>query len=423
MSDYSFIIDDEPLAKFMCPHEDNFDYEDECWQAYLNGELIYDKPKTIQNLWIEYGLAAKSGNNLVYTKAYTGKKTSLYKLVEPTDWQNWLLNTSNYIKWQNVKIPADFWGKIKSFYETHRIHPSSLGNFMLNSTTEGTDKTFTIRPDNEWMSGSDMIRNTNLTKFTFKVFDSTHSSATYVSALTNMFRGAGSLTEVIWLEADGSIPTTCHFKANDMSGAFEWCGSLKSFGEDVDWSWKANGGNHFNTTGGSTQIAWMFEWCSSMTEVKRSRLATSREDNCNTIIVSRNMQQFADYCKNLVKIDPIMDMRYVIPNTAANTYMAFVECSKLADIRLKNLNHGDWDFTNWHTNLPALNQESVEYLINNLFDLNTVIPPDANGNEQYDNPLVKTASITCPAAWNSYITNTMISNAGAKGWTIQFKLP
>lgn len=63
----------------------------------------------------------------------------------------------------------------------------------------------------------------------------------------------------------------------------------------------------------------------------------------------------------------------------------FKGCDNLTDVRIKNLNHGDWDFADYGSgskgNFSNLDLDSIEYLIDNLANLNGNVPGyDYNAN-------------------------------------------
>lgn len=70
------------------------------------------------------------------------------------------------------------------------------------------------------------------------------------------------------------------------------------------------------------------------------------------------------------------------------------------------MNHGNWDFSSW---LPALDADSIAYLIDNLTDL-TIEKGDASTS------LVRSATLKKNAMWT--ISDEQKAAALAKGWTI-----
>ena len=210
-------------------------------------------------------------------------------------------------------------------------------------------------------------------------------------------------------------------RSQDLSGAFEFCHNLLKL-PVINWS---DGNRSFNSTDASgtatvvtykvpcSNVCYAFEYCYRLPELPQ--YGATRYAATNVLTFIDFAPQVFNQCKALAKIGPILDFRYLEP---ANAYLIFGGCTALTDLRLKNLNHGSWDFTEKaingvvHGNLSALDAESVKYLIDNLSDLTVTSSDDEHAISE-----VRTAELHCPSTWTS-ITDAQVTAANAKGWRI-----
>lgn len=82
-----------------------------------------------------------------------------------------------------------------------------------------------------------------------------------------------------------------------------------------------------------------------------------------------------------------------------------IECANLTDVRIKNLGHNSWDFTdaNGKVYAPKMDVASIEYLLNNV--------QDETGNGY---------TLSFSTLHQGDISSAAISNATSKGWTIAY---
>lgn len=353
----------------------------ECWDVYLGDIPMYHKEKTVDNCWIKYKYAkyatleSNPSLNLIKVNGYgyTGEPAGGLIIPSVSDWKDKVCmiegsDPYSYISWEGLNIVnSDFWTEVVDFYKNNNISTSYLdiaapfkncnltGELTLNlDRNYGTYKQFG--------SFKDAFRDSQIKNIVI------NNKGVQVTVTQNMFRGANEL-ETLTLS-----PSDSHFEAYDCSGMFEFCQKLKSYSNNfIRWSAR---GNFNETANGSTNIAYAFELV-GLTEIP-SYDVNDRFSDDNTIISYSFADQAFNACTNLIKIGPVIDLRYVNPLTSAN--LTFNNCPKLQDVRIKNLNHGTWRFDGKGESgvnngyLPALNQESVAYLMDNLYNLTLFNP-------------------------------------------------
>lgn len=353
----------------------------ECWDVYLGDIPMYHKEKTIDNCWIKYKYAkyatleSNPSLNLIKVNGYgyTGEPAGGLIIPSVSDWKDKVCmiegsDPYSYISWEGLNIVnSDFWTEVVDFYKNNNISASYLdiatpfkncnltGELTLNlDRNYGTYK--------QYGSFKDAFNGSSVQNITF------NNKGVQVTVTQNMFRNAKALKSITLL------PSTSYFGTYDCSGMFEYCGSLKTYSNNLlRWSFR---GNFNDTANGSTNIAYAFE-LSGFEEIP-SYDTNNRFSDDNTIISYQFADQAFNACTNLIKIGPVIDLRYVNPTNSA--HLTFNNCPKLQDVRIKNLNHGTWRFDGRGSGkmnngyLPSLNQDSINYLIDNLYDLTTSNP-------------------------------------------------
>ena len=403
----------------------------ECWDAWLGETKIYHKDRTYENCWKKYGIAKdveyRSGEELTPyvvrqvdgAGADTGKHgLKIPEIVDMEDYISRIVDGKTYITTWNCKIGnMEFWDKVKAVYAERTIRPGVLWNdsghtsggnklgLFQNSNIDGE----LVLNVNGWndaggestLSAEDFLNKTGITKLTMNM------DGCYMGSMHNAFRHANSLEEIVMVRKTGDKPCLC----KDMSGAFEFCYKLKTIpGNLIHWN---DRGIQVPSTGDDTVYAsnmgYAFEYSGleSIPQVPD----VERDSDKNTIRPSTVTQMF-NQCGGLVSIGPVLDMRYVRPATSANS--CFAGTWALKDVRIKNLNHGDWSFDGesrdgvYHGNLPGLDQASIAYLFANLTDLTT----HDEASTDWANPDVSEACLYCPMEW------TGVYDLSAKG-TVQ----
>ena len=397
----------------------------EVWDAYIGDTQVYHKDKTVENClekykYCKYVSDDTNGGDYQYQIAKDSSMTANNIIVPiPIDFDSLFgLKQSSF---NIVASNSEFWDAVKE-------NAQNIGLIVRNSSYAGGLKgvfqdsnisgAITIKLlNNGNIAGDRMFENALLNEINF-TYDTSIVGDTLnqFTSINTLFKSTPNLK---------TITSPKDFLARDMSGCFEYSGIEEIPGIIL---YSARGYNEIKGANPySTITSWFCDGCSKLTIINRYRGATNREDSSNIIKFQSAYYSFNN-CSQLVTIDPILDFEYVRPSESQH---AFSNCSKLTDARIKNLNHGDWNFDDGSQqgNLSALNQESVEYLFSNLKDLTTRDPDLVfsggndgeegwNGNTFAANPDVSAANLYCPSSWSSYVTPEMISAANTKGWTI-----
>lgn len=371
----------------------------ECWRVIGNGITVYNKDKTFENCWERYGLVEEvtyDTDTIVKAIKSTNIGASNTIYLPPLET---LDNIPSNIAWQLSIFNTEYWETIKNWYANHNIDGKILYGKLFYGANISGEITLNMISEAETycaMHGEDLFRNSLIEKVNF-VLDEYCS----MGSCNCLFRGASHLKE---------ITTNKPFLANDLSGMFERCSKLTIFPKElINWS----------SYGEIPRVNMGYCWdgCSALTTIESND--GDREDNSNTIKFRRYAPQCFCNCYKLVTIGPILDFKAIIPHVDDNTYLLFSNCAALTDVRIKNLNHGDWklDGTGDLGTLASIDQDSVIYLFNNLTDLVSEYSESIEEGD-LETPSINAANLYCPAEWSAYITNDMIQSANAKGWTI-----
>lgn len=376
----------------------------ECYNAYIGENLVYHRVKDLDNL-IYHGIVdtvvRNYNNDGIKTTCIIHKCNGSYMPVLDTldDFVKYTTDAQNKTETiEYVQLTGRMWNnafvqQFKEYYETKVFNAYALFTtgdanpddaWFLNNTDMKGHWTFNF--DIEFMAGGYAWSGTNIDELTF---NNTYA----VSSMHRMFGGMGQVRHIHM-----NKPAL----AKDLSAAFEKCGNLLEL-PSIHWS----AAHMMDETRAhrSTNIGWFCDYCFKITEVPQYGTDRFADDN---LLIVEYMPQAFESCNNLVKIGPVLDMRYVKP-VADNIKNAFNGCDKLTDVRIQRLNHGDWDFSSW---LPALDADSIAYLIDNLTDLTI-----EKGDDDASTSLVRSATLTKNAMWT--ISDEQKAAALAKGWTIK----
>lgn len=279
---------------------------------------------------------------------------SLY-IPETTDMESYMTK----IKWNIKPANPDIWTRVKAWYESNT---APLLSEQFADSTGLTEITLNI-PPNEWfLVASDMFRDSEVEEVTLNVPRSSR-----ISSGNHFFRIMTLLTTInVNLIGESEQNWGAAFGCVDCSGWFEWNGSIETYPANLI-NWYSKDLNVRSETTGCTGMSYAFNSCTSLKSIPSFDYeATGFGEEANTIVPGRYAEYMLYNCSSLQTIGPILDMKLVNTRTGV-----LAGLNALTSARIKNLNHGDWDFTD---SLKALDITSVQYLFANLADLTTSDP-------------------------------------------------
>lgn len=279
---------------------------------------------------------------------------SLY-IPETTDMESYITK----IKWNIKPANPDIWTRVKAWYESNT---APLLSEQFADSTGLTEITLNM-PANSWyLAAGDMLRNSEVKKVTLNVPRSSR-----ISSGNHFFRRMTLLTTInVNLTGEGKQNWGAAFGCTDCSGWFELNGKIETYPANLI-NWVSRDLNVRSETTGCTLMSYAFDSCTSLKSIPSfDYKAAGWDEGANTIVPARYAEFMLNNCSSLQTIGPILDMKLV--NTRRGVFSGL---NALTSARIKNLNHGDWDFT--HT-LKALDTTSVQYLFANLADLTTSDP-------------------------------------------------
>ena len=279
---------------------------------------------------------------------------SLY-IPETTDMESYMTK----IKWNIKPANPDIWTRVKAWYESN-IAPLLLEQFA--DSTGLTEITLNMPADNWYLAANDMFVNSEVEEVTLNVPRSSR-----ISSGNHFFRGMTLLTTInVNLTGESEQFWGAAFGCTVCSGLFEWDGIIETYPANLI-NWLSKDLNVKGETTGCTLMSYAFANCTSLKSIPSFDYeAAGFNEDANTIVPARYSNFMFQRCSSLQTIGPILDMKLVRPETEI-----FAEVNALTSARIKNLNHGDWNFTD---TLKALDTTSVQYLFANLADLTTSDP-------------------------------------------------
>lgn len=245
-----------------------------------------------------------------------------------------------------------FWEEYRNVLKNTVINSDNLVQYFNGSNLGGEVET-TFK-GGEYMTMS-YFGNQTMTKLTL------HLEEGFISVCNNAFTWHNNLKEFI---------TDAAYGTNDLTAMFDHCTALVNFTPPTQ-GWNHGGlDNRYDQL--ISQANSTFQNCTSIKTIPQ--YGDVREADVNTFTPA-TAQNFM-YNTYVTTLGPVIDMRYIDP--ANKSQCNYIFWDSLVDARIKNLNHGDWYF-NWgtsdtgviHGSFTNFNQESIEYLINNLWDLTT----------------------------------------------------
>ena len=284
--------------------------------------------------------------------------------------------------WNSKPTNTEFWDDIKDWFDGNDTTPSMIqrGLFANSNIDEvrirlndylDTDKT----NPNGFLWANKPFNGSEIKKITIE----SRNGCSFSSA-NSLFYGTSKLETIEFVDNkdhSDEVPVR-HAKewllgATDMSGTFAFCGASTYPPNLIRWN--ANRSNAFDNGIPCTLSGYAFDYA-KITNIPVANNGDRYRD-ANTWIFTRYAQQAFNGANNLIYIGPILDLILVVPNVSSQSMF---NCPNLVDVRIKNLNHGDWNFDGksrngvYHGRLANLNAESIQYMMDNLVDLNLYNP-------------------------------------------------
>lgn len=390
----------------------------ECWDVHAGDTQVYHKDRTAENCWKKFGMITETDLETdpgIADKAYNmdmaGIPSEVTKPILPDiiDLEEHILpkNTDNgkHIAWRHTIANTEFWDKIKQYLLTHPV--------ICVEQEAGNPSEYTYADNNhlamnrKWFAGSGITGDLTI-KFDGYFFNQNMPNCfndCNIDTLTLQFLQDDlkiSVTQFLFkqctiknirvLDKEGN-PSNKFLGSRDCSGMCEFS-NITYFPDIIDWTFRANLAGYYQNP---IQYAWSY--CRALTEIAQH--GDDREGNGNMLYVSGCAQAF-QYCTSLTKIGPVLDMGRVnmseIVDYTSAAFKMFELCYHLSDARIKNLNgsYVNFDDDSQHGRLPALNEDSIKYLFDNLTDL-TTYNADANVSSANNNFL--------NSGWQYYVAN------------------
>lgn len=278
-----------------------------------------------------------------------------------------LLNYITRTKFAMKPVNPEVWNEIKTWYENNTGVNTNFRNGSVFNNSAGLKEITIKMTESSFQFGEDNFANSEIETINFiQPIKTAHFSSPQ-----RLLRSANHLKNIniTWAEPDADDNWLCGANSivDGMSGL-----TCETYPERFI-NWKSN---RSNVSQGipCTLFQYCFNYSSGLVTVPA--FPGDREE-ANTIVPANYIENSFRGCTSLVTVGPILNLILCTPNSAQNV---FHDCNKLANLKIKNLNHGSWNFdaetreSNYHGTLKALSQESVQYLFANLVDLTTHNP-------------------------------------------------
>lgn len=275
---------------------------------------------------------------------------------ETTDMESYMTR----IKWNIQPANPSIWTRVKAWYESNT---APLLSEQFGYCTGLDEITINMPAGSNFLAASDMFISSEIEEVTLNVPKSSR-----ISSGNHFFRRMSSLTtiNINLTEDEEDNGWGAAFGCVDCSGWFEWNSSIETYPANLI-NWRSQHLNVREETTGCTLMAYAFDGCTKLKTIPSFNYEVAGYgEEANTIVPARYAEYMLNNCSSLQTIGPILDMKLVNTRTGVLSGL-----NALTSARIKNLNHGNWDFTN---TLKALDTTSVQYLFANLADLTSCDP-------------------------------------------------
>ena len=323
--------------------------------SYNQAKFTFSANDSVDTVFIVELVPIYSSNGVISlnTLRWSNIYSSLY-IPETTDMESYMTK----IKWNIKPVNPDIWTRVKTWYESNT---APLLTEQFAHSTGLTEITLNM-PANKWLLAvSDMFNDSEIEEVTLNVPKSSR-----ISSGNKFFRGISLTTINVNFTGEGEYNWGAAFGCTDCSGWFEGQRRIETYPANLI-NWYCKDLNIRSETVSCTLMGFAFNGCTSLKSIPSFDYeAIGLSEEANTIVPARYAEYMLNNCSSLQTIGPILDMKLVNTRTGVLSGL-----NALTSARIKNLNHGDWDFTD---SLKALDTTSVQYLFANLADLTTSDP-------------------------------------------------
>lgn len=399
-------ISNNPLIINILPSDaEYFPYKHEIWKAYKGSTLIYDKEKTVADcLGKYYGTITDGIIKLtnINPQVIIDNVSSYYVLPDPSilvDLDNYNTatlrlessqhkNTNAYVDWFNKKCQEylsdpDIFNELVSGFNWSKY----FGNVKIYNT-ENTPITIVVPMSSDYGGGSSYFQLDGFLynayigylKIIIKQFGD--SPAAFSTAFRS-FQGFNCRNlEIEHQDKDGNVITpyeaNCGFMPAQLNATFsgsgfsilkrEWMGWQRV--QNMIYAFDNNGTINEIQSNGEEVVLYPHNMRIGEGNYKWPYFYTVDSEGNITDTTPRNEQYYLtqafNNCGSLRIIEPILNVTYLA--NPGNIYNVFGNAKSITYLRLKGLNNFDWDFTAYNLNLPNLDEDSVQYLLDNVVD-------------------------------------------------------
>lgn len=274
------------------------------------------------------------------------------------------LSNMNKITWNNNFSNTALANSVKNWYKNNATNSNFKAGSLFKDSKKLTDITILL-PNENWLYGEDNFSNSELETITIKQ----GGDKSHITSPQRLFRNAKNLNAItiIWSNSNNTSNYLC-----GANSVIEWMGGTQVITYPERFiNWNQSRSHILNETIRCTLFNSTFNWSQKLVTIP-SYPSDVEEDN--TIVPARYVAYAFNECRSLKTVGPIFNMILANPKTANKL---FHNCNVLSSIRIKNLNHGNWNFDGvtrdnmYHGTLKALDANSVKYLFDNLADLTT----------------------------------------------------
>lgn len=276
-----------------------------------------------------------------------------------------MLRTTWNMKPENTEI----WDSIKEWFANNEITDTLLQHplFQNSNVDEITLNLSSLIYENP---SRYMYANRPFSGSTVKKINLVSKNGCSFSVGNGLFFGANNLEEITFTPKEDDVQWLVG--ATDFSGMFSKVYNLKTYPSNLI-NWGSVRSNVWNFTRYATSMQYFMDY-GSLETIPIYNDGDRFADE-NTIIFGTFADQVFNCGSTLKYIGPVLDLVLVQPSNAKNIF----RCEGLTDVRIKNLNHGDWNLDGVTRNqyngyLASLDADSMTYLFENLVDLNTSNP-------------------------------------------------